>query len=313
MSKTRLKTVTRTQGNNRALKEGEIELPDFELDYEEIPVLVQGFRRMVRELEFDVCEMALTTYICAKAHGVKMTALPIFLVRGFHHEAIVHNRNSGFSSPADLKGKEVGVNRGYTVTTGVWARAIIQDEYGVDPGDVTWRPSGDEHVAQYVAPSNVVPLDHGDLEKALVDGEIPAAVGTTSDHADIASLIDEPFEAGRKALKDRGFYPINHCVAVRDDLLAERPEIATQVFDAFAESKRRYVAALKAGKIEKLSAYDKVHLAAMEVMDDPLPYGVEPNRHTLEGLVQHAVTQKIIPSPMSMEDLFAASILDAVG
>jgi 4,5-dihydroxyphthalate decarboxylase len=313
MAKTKLKTVTRTQGNNRALKEGEIDLPDFELDYEEIPVLVQGFRRMVRELEFDVCEMALTTYICARAHGVKMTALPIFLVRGFHHEAIIHNRNSGLSSPADLKGKEVGVNRGYTVTTGVWARAIIQDEYGVDPGDVTWRPSGDEHVAQYVAPSNVVPLDHGDLEKALVDGEIPAAVGTTSDHADIASLIDEPFEAGRKALKDRGFYPINHCVAVRDDLLAERPEIATQVFDAFAESKRRYVAALKACKIEKLSAYDKVHLAAMEVMDDPLPYGVEPNRHTLEGLVQYAVTQKIIPGPMSMADLFAANILDAVG
>jgi 4,5-dihydroxyphthalate decarboxylase len=313
MAKTKLKTVTRTQGNNRALKEGEIDLPDFELDYEEIPVLVQGFRRMVRELEFDVCEMALTTYICARAHGVKMTALPIFLVRGFHHEAIIHNRNSGLSSPADLKGKEVGVNRGYTVTTGVWARAIIQDEYGVDPGDVTWRPSGDEHVAQYVAPSNVVPLDHGDLGKALVDGEIPAAVGTTSDHADIASLIDEPFEAGRKALKDRGFYPINHCVAVRDDLLAERPEIATQVFDAFAESKRRYVAALKACKIEKLSAYDKVHLAAMEVMDDPLPYGVEPNRHTLEGLVQYAVTQKIIPGPMSMADLFAANILDAVG
>ena len=81
MSKTKLKAVSRTQNNNRRVKEGAVTLPDFELEFEEIPVLVQGFRRMVRQLEFDVCEMAMTTYICAKAHGVKFTAIPIFLVR----------------------------------------------------------------------------------------------------------------------------------------------------------------------------------------------------------------------------------------
>ena len=313
MSKIRLKTVTRTNGNNRALKAGEVTLPDFELDYEEIPVLVQGFRRMVRGLEFDVCEMALTTYICAKAHGVKFTALPIFLVRGFHHEAIVHHVPAGLKSPAELTGKRVGVNRGYTVTTGVWARAIIQDEYGVDLSKVTWCPSGDEHVAEYKAPANVEPLSHGDLEAALTSGEIVAAVGATMKHPEIAPMIADPFKAGLAALKGRGFYPINHCVAVRDDLLAKHPEIANQVFDAFAESKRRYVADLKAGRIAEPDAADKVHLAAMEVMDDPLPFGVEPNRATLEGLVAHAVTQKIIPAPMSMEDLFAKNVLDRVG
>ena len=91
MSKTKLTAVSRTQGNNRALKEGEVSLPDFELDFEEVPVLVRAFRRMVRELAYDVCEMALTTYICAKAHGAKMTAVPVFLVRGFHHEAIINH------------------------------------------------------------------------------------------------------------------------------------------------------------------------------------------------------------------------------
>ena len=112
MTKAKLHAVSRTQGNNRALKAGDVTLPDFEMEFEEIPVLVHAFRRMVREMAYDVCEMALTTYICAKAHGVKFTALPIFLVRDFHHDAILHHVPSGLSSPADLAGKTVGVNRG---------------------------------------------------------------------------------------------------------------------------------------------------------------------------------------------------------
>ncbi len=313
MSKTKLHAVSRTQGNNRAVKEGRIELPDFELEFEEVPVLVHAFRRMVREMAYDVCEMALTTYICAKAHGVKFTALPIFLVRDFHHDAILHHVPSGLKSPADLAGRRVGVNRGYTVTTGVWARSIIQDEYDVDLSSITWAPSGDEHVAEYRAPANVQPLATGDLTAALTSGDIVAAVGTTIDHPDIAPMIADPFAAGVAALRGRGFYPINHCVAVRDDLLDERPEVAIQLFDAFAESKRRYVADLKAGRISEPDATDRVHLAAMEVMDDPLPYGVEPNRATLEGLVGHAVTQGIVPAPIPLEKLFAGTVLDRVG
>ncbi len=313
MSKTKLKAVSRTQNNNRRVKEGAVTLPDFELEFEEIPVLVQGFRRMVRQLEFDVCEMALTTYICAKAHGVKFTAIPIFLVRDFHHGAIAHHVPSGLKSPAELGGKRVGVNRGYTVTTGVWARAIIQDEYDVDLSSVTWAPSGDEHVEAYKAPANVEPLPDGDLEAHLASGDVVAAVGASFDHPDIARMIDNEFDAGVAALKTRGFYPINHTVVVRDAVLEEMPEVATQVFEAFAESKRQYVADLKAGRITEPKRVDKVHQVALEVMDDPLPYGVEPNRKTLEGLVDHAVTQKIIPQRMALEDLFAKPALNSVG
>jgi 4,5-dihydroxyphthalate decarboxylase len=312
MSKITLKAVSRTQGNNRALKEGRITLPDFDLEFEEVPVLVHGFRRMVRELAYDVCEMAITTYICAKAHGVKFTALPIFLVRGFHHGAILHHVPSGLTSPADLAGKRVGVNRGYTVTTGVWARAIIQDEYGVDLSSVTWAPSGDEHVEAYRAPENVKPLEDGDLTGRLSSGDLVAAVGAEVDHPDVATMIDDPFAAGVAALKTRGFYPINHCVAVRDAVLEEHPEVATQVFDAFAASKKLYVGDLKAGRISEPTGVDKVHLAAFEVIDDPLPFGIEPNRDTLEGLVGHAVTQKIIPQPLALEDLFAKPVHNSV-
>src|SRR5687768_17780623 len=118
----RLKTVTRTQGTNLALKDGTIRPRNFEFDFEEIDPLIAAFRRMVRGLEFDICEMAITTYVCARAHGKRFTAIPVFLVRAFHHGAIRVNTKAGIETPKDLEGRRVGVNRGYTVTTGVWAR-----------------------------------------------------------------------------------------------------------------------------------------------------------------------------------------------
>ena len=114
----KLKTVTRTQGNNQALKDGTVKPRGFEFDFVEVDPLIAAFRRMVRGLEFDVCEMAITTYICARAHGKRMTAMPVFLVRAFHHGAILVNAKAGIETPKDLEGKRVGVNRGYTVTTG---------------------------------------------------------------------------------------------------------------------------------------------------------------------------------------------------
>ena len=95
MTKPRFKTVTRTQGNNAALKAGQIAPDGFVFDFEEVPILVKGFRKMVRELAYDISEMALTTYLCAKAHGVEFTALPIFLVRDFHHGAVIVRKDSG--------------------------------------------------------------------------------------------------------------------------------------------------------------------------------------------------------------------------
>jgi 4,5-dihydroxyphthalate decarboxylase len=107
-------------------------------------------------------------------------------------------------------------------------------------------------------------------------------------------------------------YPINHCVVVRDELLKDNPDVAVQVFDAFAASKRLYVDDLKAGRVSVPSRVDKIHQAALDYMDDPLPYGIDPNRDTLEGLIGHAVTQQIIPERMALEDLFAKPVHNAV-
>src|SRR5258708_20396383 len=132
MTELKLKTVIRTQGNNRALKDGTVKPGSCAFDFEEVDPLIAAFRRMVRGNDFDICEMAITTYICAKAHGKPMTAVPVFLVRAFHHGAILVDAKAGIRTPKDLEARKVGVNRGYTVTTGEWAAIILQDEHGVD-------------------------------------------------------------------------------------------------------------------------------------------------------------------------------------
>ena len=260
MPEPKLKTVTRTQGNNQALKDGTVTPKGFAFDFVEVDPLIAAFRRMVRALEFDVCEMAITTYICARAHGKRMTALPIFLVRAFHHGAILVNRRAGIATPKDLEGKRVGVNRGYTVTTGVWARGVLAREYDVDLRKITWVLSGDEHVAEYCAPDNVVPMAAGkQMADMLCSGELAAAIGVEVEHADVKPLIPNALEAGLKALREHGHYPINHLVVVKDDVLAANPSIATEVFEAFAEAKRLYVERLKSDRIDKPSGVDKVH------------------------------------------------------
>lgn len=314
MARPRLITVTREQGNNRALKAGEVRLPDFDLAFEEVPVLVHGFRRMVRELAYEVCEMALTTYITARAHGVKFTAIPVFLVRDFHHRNMVWNTGLGFQRPKDLEGRRVGVNRGYTVTTGVWARAILQEEYDLDLSRVTWAPSGDEHVTSFVNPPNVVNLDPGEvMVDAVESGALAGVVGAVVERPGVMPIVPDGFGAAVAALKGRGFYPINHLVVIRDETLAAYPGLARQLFEAFTASKAGYVADLKAGRIGKPTAADRVHLAALEVMNDPLPYGLAPNAAVLERLMDHAVVQRIIPERLSLESLFARETLGLTG
>jgi 4,5-dihydroxyphthalate decarboxylase len=305
MAELRLKTVTRTQGNNQALKDGTVKPKTFTFDFVEVPVLIDGFRRMVRGNEFDICEMAITTYICAKAHGKPMTAVPVFLVRAFHHGAILVNTRAGIRTPKDLEGRKVGVNRGYTVTTGLWARSILQDEHGVDLRKITWVLSGDEHVAEYRPPANVVPIEPGHkMADMLAPGALAAAIGVEVDHPDVKPLIPDALEAGLAALRRRGHYPINHTVVIRDELLAAHADLAADVFNAFAEAKRLYVERLKAGQIEKPTAVDHMHRRVMEITGDPLPYGIAPNRLVLEELVRHCRTQGIIAKPVTVEELF---------
>lgn len=309
-----LTAVSRTSGANRALKAGQIPVKGASLDWVEVDPLIKAFRQMVRENAYDVCELALTTYICAKEHGARFTALPIFLVRDFHHGAILMSERGGATSAKDLEGRRVGVNRGYTVTTGVWARGILADEFDVDLSKVTWVLSGDEHVEAWQRPANVVPVgEGGDIARMLVDGEIAAAVGVSVDDPAVRPLVPDPVEAGLKTLKSRNIFPINHLVVVRDEVLEANPGLAQALFEAFTEAKVRYVEALRAGTIEKPTATDAVMTKVMDVTGDPLPYGIEPNRPTLDALVRHALAQGIITRPVEVDELFVPSTRALVG
>lgn len=314
MSQPELTLVTRLQGNNAALLGGSVTPQGFTLQFEEVPVLVHAFRRMVRQLEFDICEMALTTYLCAREHGVKFTALPVFLVRAFHHGAIFYNADIPVLRPKDLEGCRVGVNRGYTVTTGVWARSILQEEHGVDLSKVTWVLSGDEHVEAYRHPPNVEAIAAGaTIEEQLESGELAAAINIKTDNSNFQTLIKDPIAAGLAAYQSRGHYPINHLIAVRDDVLDEHPDLAVAIFNAFAESKNRYLKRLRDGTIEKPDATDKFYARILELGGDPLPYGIEPNRPVLEYLIGHALTQKILTKPVEIESLFAPTTRTLTG
>jgi 4,5-dihydroxyphthalate decarboxylase len=307
MPDVRLTAVTRPQGANAALVDGSLRPRGFAFDWVDVPVLPRAFRRMVRTLEFDVSEMAATTYLCAREHGVRFTALPVFLVRGFHHGAILHNTKSGITGPHDLAGRRVGVNRGWTVTTGVWARGILAEEYGVDLKTVQWVRSGDEHVEAYVPPAYVTGMPEGkDLAGMLVAGELDAVIGVEVDDPDVAPLIPDPDETAFAALEKTGLYPINHLVVIKDDVLKAHPTAAEAIYEAFVEAKNRYVERLTADEISDPTPADRRLRRIHDLTGgDPLPYGVDANRPMLERLMRHAVDQRILTRSVPLESLFA--------
>lgn len=315
MSNVKLTAVARSHGHTQRLIDGEVQPAGFELEFVEVPVLVQAFRRMVRELEFDVCEMAFSTYLCAREYGVEFTAIPVFPMRGFHHGAIRVNTAAGIQAPKDLEGRRVGVNRGWTVTTGVWARGILARDHGVDLDTIDWVLSGDEHVAAYRPPSNVVPVEPGQsLADLVVSGGVDAVIGVDVDDPAVRPLFASPRDEALRALAERGLYPINHLVVVKNEVLGRYPELPAAVFAAFAAAKHPHVDEVIATPAGTLSGVDRTLADVFAVTGaDPMPYGVAPNRAMIDELISLAVDQQIIASTVAIESLFAPGTLDLVG
>jgi 4,5-dihydroxyphthalate decarboxylase len=301
-------------GLTKPLKDGTVANPDLKLEYIQVDPIVAAMRRMVRGLEFDICEMALTTYLCAKAYGKPITAIPVFLTRNFHHWAIFYNVKSGITKPKDLEGRTVAVNRGYTVTTGLWARGILQAEYGVNLNKITWAPTDDEHVAEYKAPANVDYSYRGkQIADLLLSGQIAAAVGDVRVNSpDIKPLIPDARHAGFAYFRKTGVYPINHGLVIKDSVLKDNPGSARKLFSAFQAAKKIYLDHLDAGK--NLSPADESAIALKQVVGDPFPLGISdrngPNRKAIDTLIQFDVDQQVIPRKFSVEELFAPETLN---
>lgn len=307
-----LKTAIGNYGQTKGLKDGSVKSDKFELEHFEITPVPMIFRRMVRGLEFDVCEMALSTYMCARAHDKAFTALPVFLTRAFYHGGIAVRNDSGIQSPADLAGKRIGV-RSYTLTPGVWTRGILKNEYGLDLDSVTWVLSGDEHVAEYVYPANVESSELNDVGEMLVSGEIDAAIGAGPiDSPDVRLLFPNADQDDADWYQRTQLLPISHLLVAKDELLAAKPWIAEELFSLFSEAKKPYIEGMSAQ--DPTVPQDRLQAKMSEVIGgDPIPYDFESTYKTLETFIQYNVDQKVIPAAIKPEELFPEQTLKLKG
>lgn len=276
----------------RALKDGTLTSDRVHFDFEVVPNITRAFRRMVRTLDFDLCEIALTTHAQAHAYGKPITALPVVLMRGFHHAALVCPIDSTLRGPADLVGKRIGV-RAFSQTTGVWVRGILLDEYGIDHRSITWVTAEDAHVQEYHDPSNVEHLSPGrDLGAMLRSGEIDAAIALPGlDPSLIRPVIPDADAAAVAWYRKTGAYPVNHLLCIRTALLHAHPWLADALLELFTAAR----AAARAPSTEQLWA---------PIVGDPLPYGLEANRTGIEFCLRYAAEQGLVPVQYRPEELF---------
>lgn len=313
-----LKIAVAEYPHTSAVRNGSIPIEGVEAEFVTIEPQIAAFRRMVRQLEFDVCELAPTTYIIARAYGVPLIALPVFLLRRFHHAGLLVRPDSGIKMPRDLEGRKVGV-RAYSVTTGVWTRAILMEEFGLDSSRVTWVVDDEEHVEQLRLPPNVVHAPPGRaLADMMADGEIAAGFAgnagigrsgsPTGDwravEADYPELLPNAPELEAEWYARTGIYPMHGTVVLKQSVLKNHPWVAKSIFDAFSVAKERWLTALDTAEGSATSDGKYAKLRKI-VGADPLPYGMEPNLKTIEALAATAFKQQLTPKKMAVDVLFA--------
>ena len=318
----RLKIAIADYGHTRAVKSKEVPIEGIEPDFTQVVPIIGAFRRMVRDLEFDICEMAPTTYMIARARGAPYIALPIFLMRRFHHGGFVVRSDAGIRQPKDLEGKKVGV-RAYSVTTGVWTRGIFVNEYGLDSAKVTWVVDDEEHVSTLKLPPNVMHAPDGkSLQGMMKSGEIqagfsgPAGVGRAgppisgwdkSTEAAVAAdtypeLIANVEKVEADWFRRTGIYPIHGLIVVKDEQIKRHPWLPRALMNAFVAAKEPYLAELKTGRGE--TPEDKRYRPFFSLMSDPLPYGMAANRSSIDALVTYSLQQELIPSRPALDQVF---------
>ena len=287
-----LRTAIASYPHAVPLKDGTVTSDRLRLDFEEVENITRAFRRMVRTMDFDVCEIALTTLAQAVFYGKALTALPVVLMRGFHHASLICPAGSPLRGPADLAGKRVGV-RAFSQTTGIWVRGILLDEYGVDHRGITWVTAEDAHVQEYPDPPNVTRIAPGQsLPEMLRTGEIDAGVALTGLAAGTTRPVIPDAEAAAAAwFRKTGCYPVNHVVCVRTALLEDHPWLG-------AELMRMFTAAKSAARTPPAEA----RYAA--VVGDPLPYGLAANRIGIDTCLRYAREQGLVGRDYKAEELF---------
>lgn len=206
------------------------------VEFAEVSPISRAFAPMVREAAFDISEMALFTYLLAKAHGNPLVLLPVVIEARFQEGALLCRSVSVIRGPADLVGKRIGV-RAYSQTTGVWLRGILRDDFRLDPAQSRWVTFEDAHVAEYSDPQccerasgdMMAMLRHGSLDAVVVGNDVP-------DDPGLRTVFPDPAAAGEQFRRRHGFVPVNHMLCVTRDVVEREPEVVAGVVEAIGKS-----------------------------------------------------------------------------
>jgi 4,5-dihydroxyphthalate decarboxylase len=270
----------------QALKRGEVKSAEVKLDFADVKTVSTAFKRVVRDLEFDCSELAVVTFLMARAYGKPLSLLPAVVMARFQHPHLVYNMERGPLTPADLAGRRVGT-RSYTVTTSTWLRGILADDFGVDLGRIKWVTFEEAHVAEFRDPPSVERAPEGkELTAMLLAGEVDAAIlPAVPTDPRLKPLIPDPAAAAEAWRRKYKAIQVNHMVVVKDSLSKSRPDAVREIYRLLERSK-------KAANLPK------------EGELDTNPFGLEANRRNLEVVIDTVYRQRMIPKRFSVDELF---------
>ncbi len=281
MEKLRLRTVLGNHPHIQAVKRGELRSDLFDFDFTEFTPTNAAFKPMVREQAFDVCEMAIVTYLMAKAHGKPLVLLPAAMVGRFQHGHALCRADRAAIMPADLEGKRVGI-RSFTTTTGAWMRGILANDHGVRLDSINWITFEDPHVAEYIDRTERAPKGSSIIEM-LKRGELDAVLGETSNDPVLRPLFADPAAEAARWYARHGVVPVNHLVVVTEQLATSRPDVVRGLYDLLRRAKTE---------------------AGPAGAPDLLLFGVEANRKPLQMMIDYCVQQALIPRRVTVDELF---------
>jgi 4,5-dihydroxyphthalate decarboxylase len=283
-----LKTLLGIYPNTKALREGTLTPETFNFDFADVKVPNRAFKRVVRELEFDVAELALVTAFQAKAYGKPLSLIPAVVGAGrFQHHCLVYNAERPRVTVAQLAGKRIGI-RALAQTTVTWVRGVIAQDYGVPLEKIQWVTFEDGHLAEFPDPAGVERAPAGKtMVEMLLAGEIDAAIIGTDlpDDPRLQPVLPDPHAAAQAWSARHQMVPINHMMMAKTELMHERPELIRELYGVLQKSKALAAPTAKPGP-------------------DLTPFGVEPNRRALELLLHYAHHQGLIPRLYAIEELF---------
>jgi 4,5-dihydroxyphthalate decarboxylase len=276
-----------TYPQTEALKSGRIKSDRVKLSLTEINPVYKAFTVMVREQKFDICEMALVTFLQAKAYDKPFVLMPATMMGRFQHGTMLYNSELKTVTPDTLEGRRIGV-RSFAQTTGCWLRGILWKDYGLDNSKVKWVTFEDAHVSEFKDPPGVERAPGGkDMTKMVLDGELDAAIfgGVIPTDPRLKSVIPDPDAAAKAWYQKYNTVPVNHMVVVKTQVSQSEPAAVREVFRMLLESK-------KAAGLPKPGTIDTI------------PYGFSALKPALDLMSSYALEMKIIPRRYSVEELF---------